>query len=81
MKETKRVLFILLTIFSGVIYADKMPSKEDTVQMSYEKLQSQQTVLGTMRMQTSAEYRATVYQVFNSAKNVFLIEKGKNHKY
>jgi 5'-nucleotidase (lipoprotein e(P4) family) len=81
MKETKRALLILLIIiFSGIIYADKVLPKEDTVQMSYEKLQSQQTVLGTMWMQTSAEYRASVYQVFNSAKNVFLIERGKNHK-
>ena len=30
-------------------------------------------------MQTSAEYRASVYQVFNSAKSRFLEEKSKNH--
>ncbi|MBP9477259.1 MAG: 5'-nucleotidase, lipoprotein e(P4) family [Sebaldella sp.] len=48
---------------------------EETVQMSYEKLQSQQTVLGTVWMQESGEYRALAYQVYNAAKDRFLIEK------
>lgn len=48
---------------------------EKTIQVSYEKLQSQQTVLGTVWMQESGEYRALAYQVYNAAKDRFSIEK------
>ena len=51
--------------------------QKDTVEMSYEKLQSQQTVLGTVWMQESGEYRALAYQVYNAAKDRFFIEKSK----
>ena len=51
--------------------------QKDTVEMSYEKLQSQQTVLATAWMQESGEYRALAYQVYNSAKDRFFIEKSK----
>ena len=79
-KIKKSAYILLIILFTGILYADKNRSKEDTVQMNYEKLQSQQTVLGTVWMQTSAEYRASVYQVYNFAKSRFLEEKGKKHK-
>ena len=80
MKSFKKLWYIcIIVIFTGIVYADKASFKDDTVQMTYEKLQSQQTVLGTVWMQTSAEYRASVYQVFNSAKSRFLEEKNKNY--
>ena len=82
MKSFGKLLCIWMAVmFSGITYADSIYAKknEDTIQMTYESLQSQQTVLGTVWMQTSAEYRAAVYQVFNFAKNRFTEEKSKNY--
>lgn len=75
-KEILLILFMLISIFS---FGNNNLNNEKQVQMSYEKLQSQQTVLGTVWMQTSGEYRASVYQVYNTAKDRFMIEK-KNNK-
>ena len=79
MKSFRKLLCIyIIVIFTGIIHAGSADT--DTVQMTYESLQSQQTVLGTVWMQTSAEYRASVYQVFNFAKSRFIEEKSKNYE-
>ena len=79
MKSFRKLLCIyIIVIFTGIIHAGSADA--DTVQMTYESLQSQQTVLGTVWMQTSAEYRASVYQVFNFAKSRFIEEKSKNYE-
>lgn len=79
MKSFRKLLCIyIIVIFTGIIHAGSADA--DTVQMTYESLQSQQTVLGTVWMQTSAEYRASVYQVFNFAKSRFIEEKVRTMK-
>lgn len=75
-KKISLILFILISAFS---FGNNNIKNEKQAQMSYEKLQSQQTVLGTVWMQTSGEYRASVYQVYNIAKDRFITEK-KNNK-
>ena len=86
----KKILIVLSTVLvlsvscstasETVSKADAVNNvkQKDTVEMSYEKLQSQQTVLGTVWMQESGEYRALAYQVYNSAKDRFFIEKSKS---